>query len=134
MLSLPLAAIADHIEFCHSEMAMLGCILVHAMLFHLILDLLFGLMHVGIAHLAGHGYGMTPVRRKLNALAVELPGAAIFGGQLVLVSALGLRQTACQGADFGVLVAAGTNGWHQQQRGYGKHTQQQFILHEFSPI
>jgi len=135
MLSLALAAIADHAEACHLEVAMLGGILVHAMLFHFILGLLFGLMHVGMAHFAGHGYSVTPVRRKPDGLAVELPGAAIFGGQLVLVSALSLSQTASQRPDFGVLVlAAGTNRWHQQQRGYGEHTQQQFILHEFSPF
>jgi hypothetical protein len=69
---------------------MLGGILVHAMLFHFVLGLLFSLMHVGIAHLAGHSYSVTPVRRKPDGLAVELPGTAIFGGQLVLVRAFGL--------------------------------------------
>jgi len=49
------------------------------MLFHFIFDLLFGAMQVGSPHSARHGYGVTGVRRKLDRLAVKLPGGAIFG-------------------------------------------------------
>jgi len=58
-MSLPLAAIADHIEFCHSEVAMFGGILVHAMLFHFILDLLLASCMSALRTLPVHGYGMT---------------------------------------------------------------------------
>jgi len=54
-----------------------GGTLVHVMFFHFIFDFFFGLMHVGMAHFAGHGYGMTPVRRKPDALTVKFPSAAI---------------------------------------------------------
>jgi hypothetical protein len=109
---------------------MFGGILVHAMLFHFIFDFLFGAMHVGIPHSSSHGYGVAGVRRELDGLAVELPGGAIFGRELLFVSALGLRQTASQGADFGILILGETNRRNHQQRGYGDHTQQQSILHE----
>src|SRR6267378_818842 len=109
---------------------MLLGILVHVMFFHFILGFLFDAMHAGIPNSAGHGYGVASVRRQPNGLAVKLPGAAIFGRQLVLVSALGLRQTAGQGANLRALVSCETNRRNHQQRGYGNHTQQQFILHE----
>ena len=91
-------------------------------------------MQIGGSHFAGHGYGVATVGRKLDRLAVEFPGAAIFSRQLVLVSALGLRQTACQGAHFGVLVLGGSYRRNHQQRGYGDDTQQQFILHGVLPF
>src|SRR6266404_6418501 len=74
-----LAAIADHTDVGHLEMAMFGRILIHAMLFHFIFDYLFGAVEVGSSHFAGHGYGMTPVRRESDCLAVKLPGGTIFG-------------------------------------------------------
>jgi len=60
---------------------MFGGILVHAMLFHFILTFSLAFMHVGIAHLAGH-VTVDPCEAKADGLAVELPGAAIFGGCL----------------------------------------------------
>jgi len=115
--SLLLAAIADHLYVCHIEVAMFGSILIHAMLFHFIFDFLFGLVQIGGSHFAGHGYGVTSVRRKFECLAVKLPGGAILGRQLVLVSVFGFRQTARQGADFGALVLGVTNRRNQQQSG-----------------
>ena len=44
------AALAYHANFCHVEMAVLGRIFVHAMLFHFSFGFLFGPMHVGISH------------------------------------------------------------------------------------
>src|ERR1700687_858840 len=109
---------------------MFGGTLVHVMFFHFILGFLFDAMQGGIPNSAGHRYGVASVRGELNGLAAELPGGAILGGQLVLVIALGFRQTARQGADFGALVLGVTKRRNQQQRGYGEHTQQPFIFHE----
>src|SRR6266850_2613823 len=111
-----LAAIADHAEVCRIKVAMFGGILVHAMLFHFIFDFFFGLVQVGRSHFAGHGHSVSIVRRKFERLAVELPGRTILGRQLVLVSALGFRQTARQRADFGALVLGVTNRRNHQQQ------------------
>src|SRR6266404_2480764 len=77
--SLLFAAIADHTDVGHLEMAVFGRVLVHAVLFHFIFDFLFGAVQVCSSHFAGHGYGMTPVRRESDCLAVKLPGGTIFG-------------------------------------------------------
>jgi len=109
---------------------MFGGTLVHVMFFHFIFGFFFGFVQGGRSHFAGHGYGVAGVSRKFERLAVELPGGAILGRQLVLVIALGLRQTARQGADFSALVLGVTNCRYHQQRGYDDHTQQPFIFHE----
>ena len=109
---------------------MFGGTLVHVMFFRFIFDFFFGLVHGGRSYFAGHGYRVASVRRKFECLGVKLPGGAILGRQLVLVSALGFRQTARQGADFGAFVLGVTNRRNQQQCGYGDRTQQPFIFHE----
>src|SRR5882672_2317624 len=112
-----LAAIADHADLGHLEVAMFGRVLVHAVLFHFIFDFLFGAVEVGSSHSAGHGYGVTCVARKPDFLAAKLPGGAVFGGQLVLVGAVAPGQAARQGANVRALILGETDRRNQQRSG-----------------
>ena len=67
---------------------MLCGFLIHAMLFCFFLGVFFHAVHLGIGNHAGNGHRMPDVRRQVNTVTLDFPGAAFAGGEVVFIGVI----------------------------------------------
>lgn len=111
-------------------MAVLGGILVDAVLSRLGLGVFLCPMQGGVVDGAGNGNRVSDVLREIDAIALHFPGAAVFRGYLILVPIL--LQAARDGAGILVRFLLGLTGLRPsggEQQGARKHGAGNMELH-----
>src|SRR5882762_3536756 len=89
-----LTSVADHRQIRCRQVAMLGGVLTHAVLFCRVLSIFLHAVHCGIGDHAGNPNRMTDMIAELDGVALDLPSAAFRRSKIVLIGVLGLLKAA----------------------------------------
>ena len=81
-----LAGVTDHGQTRDRHVTTFGGVFIHAVLFHLLLRVLLHPVSCGICHYADNLDRMPDMFIEFNAVALDLPGASVLRGEVVLTS------------------------------------------------
>ena len=95
-----LAGVTDHGQMRDRHVTALVGVFIHAVLFHLSLHIFLHPVRCGIGHYAGNLDRMPDMLVEFNAVALDLPGAAVLRGEIVFIGIFAFLKTSSERPRF----------------------------------